>query len=160
MKKRFVLLTFIVLCSTSAVARVRHYNVRQLYSGEAKPRAEVAWVWLDYGVYITDIDGSPVARTAKPVIEMSMSERKCLNSNHSTIVELSPGNHEVWVAYNDNMDQSKFKLPLKVDAKAGENYEVQANFKVHFKGENNWNPAIVPFAPDMAKVEIVTECRQ
>ena len=70
-----------------------------------------------------------------------------------------PGSHEIWVAYSDPPDYSKFKLPLKVDAKAGENYEVQANFKVHFKGGNNWNPVIVPFAPDADHFQARTECR-
>ncbi len=161
MKKQFAFLVLILMCSTAAVARVRHYNVRQLYSGQAKPRAEVAWVWLDWGVRITDVDGVPVARTAKPVNEMSRSELHCLNGNHLTIVELLPGNHEIWVAYNDSDGHySRYKLPLKVPSQAGENYQVLANFKVKWKGDDNWNPTIALFTPDMAKVEIVAECRQ
>ena len=157
MRKRFVFLALIVLCSTSAVARVLHYNVRQLYSGEARPRAEVAWIWLDYGVYITDVDGSPVARPQAPASKSEM--HLCGNPLQLYLAELLPGSHEIWVAYSAPPDYSKFKLPLKVDAKAGENYEVQANFKVHFKGGNNWNPVIVPFAPDADHFQARTECR-
>lgn len=162
MKKQFAFLVLILMCSTAAVARVRHYNVRQLYSGEAKARAEVVWVWLDYDVRIAGIDGEPVAQTAKPVSEMSRSELNCLNGNHYTIMELLPGKHEISVYYSDPAlgVHSSHQLPLSIDAKAGENYQVTANFKAKWVKNGQWNPAIMAFTPDMTKVEIVAECRQ
>lgn len=157
MKKRFVFPVSILLCSLLAVARVGHYNVRQLYAGEARPRAEVVWIWLDPGVYITDVDGSPVAAPRAPASKSEI--RLCANPNQLYLAEVLPGNHEIWVAYRNPPDYSKFKLPLKVDAKAGENYEVQPNFKVRFKGGDNWNPVIVPFSPDAEHFQARPECR-
>jgi hypothetical protein len=157
MKSRFALLFFLVLCSAPAFARVHHYMVRQLYRGDAKPRAGVAWIWLDYGVRLTDLDGEPVAENPKVLKQMSMAELRCASSTW-VIAELLPGNHEIMVVYNDYQGHtSKFKLPLKVDAKAAGNYAVHANFKVTWTKGDNWNPVITDFTPDADSVPVCRE---
>jgi hypothetical protein len=161
MKKQFAILVLILLCSSSAMARVHRYDLRTFYSGEAKPSAEVVRIWLDYGIYITDFDGAPVAQTPKPYNEMSASERRCVVTSNLHAAEMLPGKHEIWVAYSDGAlgVHSTYKLPLKIDAKAGEDYRVQANFKAHFRGGDNWNPTIAPFTPHDEHFQIRTECR-
>ncbi len=164
MKKHFFWTLLILLCSASAAARVSHYNVRQRYSGEAKPRAEVAWVWLEYGIFTTDIDGVPADGFHKPLHEQTKSEiSHCYDASFLYVVELLPGQHEIWVRYADSPHFSNFKLPLKFDAKAGEDYQIKANFKEGgwWKGgtDANWSPSITPFTPDADHYQARTECR-
>jgi hypothetical protein len=162
MKKQFALLVLILICSNSAEARVRHYNVWQLYAGEAKPRAEVVWMWLDPGVSIVGVDGVPVTRPVKPLYENSKSMiRECANPLQVFVVELFPGKHTLSLGYIDQGlgGHSEYSTPVEVDAKAGGDYRVQANVKLRLARTNRWEPTIAEFDPSAENFQARTQCR-
>ena len=55
MKRYFALFFLTLLCSRPVLA-FGHPEVGQFYDGEAKPRAEVAWVWIKGDLHISQID--------------------------------------------------------------------------------------------------------
>jgi len=152
MRKQFVVLVLILMCATSAVAGMHRYDLRQFYSGEARPRSEVVWIWLDFDVHISDLDGGPVTKPPTP-------QNPCFGNFH--IAELLPGKHEIWVFYSDPSFgvNSAYKMPLSIDAKGGENYQIKPNYKAKWVGKGQWNPTIEPFTPDAKNVGKATECR-
>jgi hypothetical protein len=152
MRKPFVLLVLILMCAASAMAGMHRYDLRQFYSGEARPRSEVVWIWLDYDVIITDLDGASFTKPPAP-------QNPCFGNFH--IVEVLPGKHEMWVVYSDPSFgvHSQYKMPLSIDAKAGENYQIKPNYKAKWVGKGQWNPTIEPFTPDAKNVSKATECR-
>jgi hypothetical protein len=152
MRKQLVFLVLILICASSAVAGMHRYDLRQFYSGEARPRSEVVWIWLDFDVHIGELDG--VAVTAPP----PKPQNPCFGNFH--IAELLPGKHEIWVSYSDSMGvQSTSYQSLSIDAKAGENYQIKPNYKAKWVGKGQWNPTIEPFTPDAKNAGKATECR-
>jgi len=152
MKRQLAILLAILMSSTAGVAKMHRYDLRQCYDGEAKPRAEVVWIWLDFDVSITGLDGLPLTKPPRP-------QNPCLGNLH--IAELLPGKHQIMVHYYDPSFgvYAESSVPLSIDGKAGENYQVKANYKAHFVGKSRWNPTIEAFTPEAKNVSRADECR-
>jgi hypothetical protein len=132
--------------------------VHQAYSGpDVKPRSEVAWVWFDLDEAVWDIDGLRPANwpvwgfLPGPPKGRRLHDREACKGfskyglDSSEIIELLPGNHQLWVFYNSPGWDSG-KLILTFNAVAGKSYRVKANAKtVSFHPK--WNPTIEEFKP-------------
>jgi hypothetical protein len=152
MKKQLAVLVLMLICGVSAVAKAHRYDLRQFYDGAAKPRAEVVWIWLEYNVSITGLDGLPLTKPPRP-------QNPCLGNLH--IAELLPGKHQILVHYYDPSFgvYAESSIPLSIDGKGGENYQVKANYKARIAGKSRWNPTIEAFTPDAKNVSKADECR-
>jgi hypothetical protein len=145
--KRLLALVFLVAAfSLSGIAWSRS-DLKQFYDGEARPRSEVAWIWFDSNVSLYGVDDVHVIKLRPP----------CLVT--LDIAELLPGKHTVWVGYlSGGGSRSRSQLPLEVDLKAGENYQVKANVKAHLKGDSEWHPTITAFSPKAGTGDNVRRC--
>ena len=140
MKRLAIFTVSTLLCSMLASAVMR-FHVRQLYDGEARPRSEVVWIWLDHDVHITDLDNTPLTKPTRPVTPCR---------GNLLIAELVPGKHVISIGYNDTARNtySHYKLSLEIDAKAGEDYQVHSNSTFQLLREGKWSPTIAAFALD------------
>ncbi|MGD0858292.1 MAG: hypothetical protein ABR912_03130 [Terracidiphilus sp.] len=119
MKRSLALFFLILLCSQPVLAN----ELGQFYDGEAKPRAEVAWVWiagsgLDSGLRVSRIDRSLVVNSK-------------LSSPDMPVVEVLPGKHVFDVSYLSPTFHawSKETQAVEIDARAGENYSLNSDIK-------------------------------
>jgi len=143
MKRFSALFILILLCSQTALA-YQHY-VGQFYDGNAKPRAEVAWIWVGNspgslgGTHFDGIDGFKIS----PVHDY----------HFWTAIEVLPGKHVVAVSYEDTVGYSQNDQVLEIDAKAGENYIILGKTEVHWREKNQWSSTITAFTPESNDIE-------
>ena len=119
-------------------------HVAQFYGGAAKPREEVAWIWLGgEGVQVTEVDHAPVPPA-------------CIFA--PAVVELLPGKHEIWVRYWSSSYKSPKDIRLEVDAASSKDFIVKANAKVRIFGQRDWNPIFTDFSPKPKPNRKVERC--
>jgi hypothetical protein len=137
MKRCLTLIILVLLCAHTAFA-FRHY-VGQVYDGEARPRTDVAWIWIKYGAVIDQIDGHRI----RPALGSGVGGMFFVHA-----VEVLPGRHVIWVGYNDGSYHALHAQEIVIDAKGGENYVLEATAKIAWKNDNShWNATISPYTP-------------
>ncbi len=137
MKRCLPHIFLILFCAQTAFA-FRHY-VGQCYDGEARPRTEVAWIWIKYGAVIEQIDGQRI----RPAIGSGVGGMFFVHA-----VEVLPGRHVIWVGFENGSVHSVQMQEFVIDAKGGENYFLVADAKIAWKNANShWNAAIEPYTP-------------
>jgi hypothetical protein len=134
MKRSLALFFLILICSRPVLAFGKG-ELGQFYDGEAKPRAEVAWIWIKGDLHISQIDHSRVAmyKSTEGVFWM-------------VAVEVLPGKHFFNVYYwNNGSIWSKENQEVEIDAKAGENYFLSGDTK--WKDPTHWFIKTGTFSP-------------
>ena len=122
MKRSLVVFFLILLCSWPVFAN----ELGQFYDGEAKPRAEVAWIWiagseLSSGLRVNRIDRSLIVNSE-------------LSTPDMPVVEVLPGKHVFDVNYFSLSANSWSRgeiVEVEIDAKAGENYFLNTDTNEH-----------------------------
>jgi hypothetical protein len=142
--KRYFALFFLLLfgCRTGFAF---HHDVGQFYDGEARPRAEVAWIWVGPNVFITRIDND---RLAIPPSRIELISMKA--------AEVLPGKHIVTLRYLDMAVgvESNEDTNVQIDAAAGQNYLITGKAKVGWKhGNSKWEDTITTFSPIEKDIE-------
>ena len=141
MKRILALFFLILLCSQPVFAARQDQYLGQFYDGEAKPRAEVAWIWLrtpslsftknnsDTKVSIHKIDNLPIKMKSRPPDDMAWMRA----------LEVLPGTHIISVSVSGNGYSLK-DIEVQIDAKTGENYFVDADItsRKHSRSELSW----------------------
>jgi hypothetical protein len=142
MKRYFALFFLTLLCSRPVLA-FGHPEVGQFYDGEAKPRAEVAWVWIKGDLHISQIDHF--------FVQMS-NDRDAFFSEgifFMAAVEVLPGKHVFTVRYASDYAWSMGQnQEVEIDAKAGENYFLNSDRK-----GNRWSIKTGTFSPKAKEME-------
>ena len=141
--KRYLPLFFLIFLCAQPVFSLPHY-VGQFYDGEAKPRADVAWIWVGNNptlgeVYFDEVDGSKISTSH--------------DYHFWKAIEVLPGKHVVAVSYEDTVGYSQNDQVLEIDAKAGENYIILGKTKAHWREENQWSSTITAFSPEIKDIE-------
>ncbi|MGD0632418.1 MAG: hypothetical protein ABR987_24100 [Terracidiphilus sp.] len=146
MKRCLTLIFLVLLCAQTAFA-FRHY-VGQFYDGEARPRTDVAWIWIKNDAVIVQIDGHrirPSGGSGVPGMFMVHA------------VEVLPGRHVIWVSFSNGSVHSVQAQEIVIDAKSGENYALGADAKIAWVNANShWNATIAPYTPsekDLDKID-------
>jgi hypothetical protein len=146
--KRSLPLFFLILLFSAQLLHAFPHDLGQLYDGPARPRAEVAWIWLDWQVKVAWIDNYQIRRSAQ------------LGLLTTRALEVLPGKHVVAVTFDNGSVRSESTIGLELDAKAGENYLIQGTEKAtwNLKKANTWNATIDAYAPsekDISKLNRV-----
>ena len=142
--KRYFALFFLMLFGSQTVFAIQHY-VGQFYDGEAKPRAEVAWIW---------VGNSHGALGSTHFDEIDHSKISTSHDYHLwKAIEVLPGKHMVAVSFEDISGYSQNDQVLEIDAKAGENYIILGKTELHWRGENQWSSTISAFIPETNDIE-------
>jgi len=146
MKRFSALIILILLCSQTAFA-FQHY-VGQFYDGEARPRTEVAWIWMGTSkavgkVYLRGIDHSKISTYSSDYTHFMF-----LNA-----VEVLPGKHILTVQYQGLQGISEKDAEVEIDVQAGENYLVDADISTHWNRASSWNTIIKTFSPSAKDIE-------
>jgi hypothetical protein len=137
--KRFFAVFFLILLCHQTVFALQHY-VGQFYEGEAKPRAEVAWIW---------VGNSPGSLGATHFDGIDGSKISTMHDYHFwKAIEVLPGKHIVAVSYEDISGYSQNDQMLEIDAKAGESYVILGKTESHWRGGNQWQAGISAFTPE------------
>ncbi|MGA2349205.1 MAG: hypothetical protein ABSF70_02130 [Terracidiphilus sp.] len=142
MKRSLALFFMILLCSRTLLAFGS--GLCQSYDGEARPRAEVAWVWVnDWYVSTLFVDRIDHKQYAMPKAQFTWS---------MTVVEVLPGKHVFEVRYYNDATFSKVwsrqSQEVWIDAKAGENYLLKGTDK-----NERWQATITPYNPPEKRIE-------
>jgi hypothetical protein len=141
MKRYFALVFLVFLCYQPAFAF--HHDLGQFYDGEARPRAEVAWIWVGPNVYFTKIDNY---RLAIPPSRIELIAMKA--------AEVLPGKHVFTLRYMDGSEQSTDDTNVQIDAAAGQNYLITGKAHVGWKhGTSRWEETITTFSPIEKDIE-------
>jgi len=142
--KRFSALFFLLLLCSQTVFALQHY-VGQFYDGEAKPRAEVAWIWVgnSHGIAgetnFDGIDGSKISTSHYYVFWK--------------VIEVLPGKHLVAVSYESVAGRSVSDQQVEIDAKAGENYFIRGETETHWRSSDKWEASVTAFTPAASEIE-------
>ncbi len=139
MKRSLALFFLILICSRPVLAN----ELGQFYDGEAKPRAEVAWVWIKGDLHISRIDHS--------FVQMSKSRQEIFSLEIFSMaaVEVLPGKHVFEVRYVSSNTWSKGEnQEVEIDAKAGENYFLNSDRK-----EDRWYVKTGTYSPKAKEME-------
>ncbi len=142
MKRYFALFFLTLICSRPVLAFGKG-EVGQFYNGEAKPRAEVAWVWIKGDLHITQIDHFYLQMSTDRDAYFSMGIFSM------AAVEVLPGKHVFTVRYVSDYAWSKGEnQEVEIDAKAGENYFLNSDRK-----EDRWYVKTGTFSPKAKEME-------
>jgi hypothetical protein len=146
--KRSLPLFFLLLLFSAQLLHAFPHDLGQLYDGPAQPRAEVAWIWLDWQVKVAWIDNHQIRRSAQ------------LGLLTTRALEVLPGKHTISVSFDNGSVRSESAIGLEIDAKAGENYLIQSAEKAawNLKSHGTWNATIDPYTPsekDVSKLNRV-----
>lgn len=159
MKRSLALFFLLLLCSRPVFAS-QHY-LGQFYSGEAKPRAEVAWIWTGIHargttkVYFHQIDHICIREISQPPAGNNrFAQVKNLKSIRA--VEVLPGKHIISLGYDDGNARSKGYLEVLIDAKAGENYVIDGVLGSKWAVQEKWNTTLSSYNPDAKEIENLT----
>lgn len=147
MKRSLPLFVLLMLFSAQLLHAFPH-DLGQLYDGSARPRAEVAWIWLDWQVKVAWIDNYQIRRSAQ------------LGLLTTRALEVLPGKHTISVTFDNGSVRSESTIVLEIDAKAGENYLIQSAEKATWdiKAKSSWNATIDTYTPtekDISKLNRV-----
>jgi hypothetical protein len=142
--KRILPLFFLLLLCSQTVFALQHY-VGQFYDGEARPRAEVAWIWVGNSpgslgsTHFDGIDGSKISTVH--------------DYHFWKAIEVLPGKHVVAVSYEDTVGYSQNDQTVEIDAKAGESYIIRGKTEFHWRGGNQWVAGVAAFTPEANEIE-------
>ncbi|MGA3346684.1 MAG: hypothetical protein ABSC76_17645 [Terracidiphilus sp.] len=141
--KRSLALFFLILLCNRPVLAFGHLEVGQFYDGEAKPRSEVAWIWIKGDLHVSQIDHSYLQMSTDRDASFSMGIFSM------AAVEVLPGKHVFTVRYVSDYAWSKGEnQEVEIDAKTGENYFLDSDRK-----GNRWSIKTGTFSPKAKEME-------
>jgi len=159
MRRLPALLVLVLLCSQPVFA-AKHY-LGQFYDGAAKPRAEVAWIFVRPDLRIDQIDHSTVKMVTKTPYQM----------NEVQAVEVLPGKHIISLSYlKDSVnflgpytDRSLRNSEVQFEVRGGETYAINYVVKEKWHGpsltgqgmhkEGTWNATFTPYSPTVTETQ-------